>query len=79
MPDRDPELQIRVCRACNASYDYPVIKSRATRFYCETCAQLPDDSRAVFESMNKRLKDLEKKLASKPAPPKPPAPAAPHA
>jgi len=71
MPERDDELQVRVCRACNAGYDYPVIKSRATRFYCETCALLPDDARATFEKMNKRLKDLEKKLAPKPTPAKP--------
>ncbi len=79
MPDRDPELQIRSCRSCNGNYDYPIIKSRATRFYCDNCALLPDTVRAVLESMNKRIKAIEKKLAPKPAPAKPPTPAAPNA
>jgi len=70
MAERDSELQVRVCRGCNQSYDYPVIKSAATRFYCERCALLPDAVRATIEQLNKRIKELEKKVLPKPAPPK---------
>ena len=51
-------LQQRVCRACNTTYKYPVKHSLATRFYCETCADLPAGVRATFEQMNKRIKTL---------------------
>lgn len=54
----DEELQERTCRACNATYPYPVLKSTATRFYCESCMELPPGVRATFEQFNKRLKTL---------------------
>ena len=56
----DDELQNRKCRACDRSYDYPVARSRATRFYCDTCADLPEGVRATFERLNKRVRELEK-------------------
>ncbi len=71
MTERSDELQVRVCRGCNQNYDYPVIKSAATRFYCERCALLPDGVRATIEQLNKRIKELEKKLTPKPAAAKP--------
>jgi hypothetical protein len=71
MAERDDELQVRVCRACNEKYDYPVKKSPATRFYCETCALLPEGVRTTVERLNKRVKELERKLSPKPVPAKP--------
>ena len=73
------ELQKRVCRACNQTYEYPVYKSSATRFYCEGCMELSAEVRATFEQFNKRIKTLtatvaklEQKLgASKPEAAKP--------
>jgi len=56
-PD-DDELQERVCRACSRTYDYPVHKSTATRFYCEDCSDLPPAVRTAFEQFNKRIKSL---------------------
>jgi len=35
-----------------------VPRSPATRFYCESCAELPAEVRAVLEKYNKRLKAL---------------------
>jgi hypothetical protein len=58
MARTDEELQDRVCRACNATYQYPVLKSTATRFYCESCMDLPPGVRATFERFNKRIKAL---------------------
>jgi hypothetical protein len=52
------ELQERICRACNTTYRYPVLRSLATRFYCESCATLPAGVRNAFEQMNKRIKNL---------------------
>ncbi len=75
MAQDDDELQERTCRACSQTYEYPVLKSMATRFYCEACMQLPPTVRAAFEQFNKRLKTLdatvrklEKKLDVKPGP-----------
>jgi len=56
-PD-DSETRQRVCRVCGQSYAYPRRKSPATRFYCDTCADLPPAVRAVLEVHNKRLKSL---------------------
>ena len=58
--ETDSELQSRQCRACDRRYDYPVIRSEATRFYCETCAGLPDAVRATIERLNKRVRELER-------------------
>jgi hypothetical protein len=59
----DDELQERVCRSCNRTYDYPVLKSAATRFYCEECMELPPPVRAAFEQFNKRIKTLSAAIA----------------
>lgn len=58
MKEDTDEIHERVCRACNETYNYPVPKSPATRFYCETCAGLDAPVRAVLERYNKRLKSL---------------------
>jgi hypothetical protein len=57
----DEELQTRTCRACDRRYDYPVLRSRATRFYCEICAELPEGVRATIERLNKRIRELERR------------------
>lgn len=56
--DKDDELQQRVCRACSRTYDYPELRSLATRFYCADCSDLPPAVRATFEQFNKRIKSL---------------------
>jgi hypothetical protein len=52
------ELQQRVCRVCQQTYDYPLPRSLATRFHCEVCVALPSQVRAVFERQNRRIKEL---------------------
>ena len=54
----DSEIRQRVCRVCGQTYAYPLRKSPATRFHCETCAGLPTAVRGVLEGYNKRLKSL---------------------
>lgn len=58
METQDKESHKRVCRACNESYEYPVPRSPATRFHCASCAELPQETRALFEKYNKRVKAL---------------------
>jgi len=58
MTENDDELQNRVCRACNQTYKYPVLRSLATRFYCADCMELPPRIRVSFEHLNKRVKAL---------------------
>ena len=52
------ELQTRTCRACGRPYPYPVLKSAATRFYCQSCMRLDLPTRETFEHFNKRIKEL---------------------
>ncbi len=52
------ELQERICRCCDREYPYPVKKSLATRFHCETCSQLDSKTRRMFELFNKRMRRL---------------------
>jgi chaperonin cofactor prefoldin len=56
--EQDTEIRKRVCRGCNESYDYPVPRSPATRFYCDSCAELPAEVRAILEKYNKRIKAM---------------------
>ncbi|GMU20760.1 MAG: hypothetical protein AMXMBFR13_08560 [Phycisphaerae bacterium] len=58
MSTTDDELQQRVCRSCNVTYDYPELKSEATRFYCAGCMDLDPRVRAKLEAFNKRIKTL---------------------
>lgn len=51
----DDELQDRTCRCCGRNYKYPVLKSQATRFHCESCISLSGDVRDMFERFNKRI------------------------
>ena len=52
----------RTCRACGESYDYPAYKSQATRFHCERCVQIPEETRRVFELMRRRMDRLLKEV-----------------
>jgi len=52
------ELQQRVCRVCQETYDYPVPRSLATRFYCEACVELPARVRMTLEKQSRRIKEL---------------------
>lgn len=66
MADRtmiDDEIQQRTCRACGKDYAYPVRGHLATRFYCDDCVALEPEVRDAFETYNKRIKSLEKRLA----------------
>lgn len=56
------EIQQRVCRCCNQTYRYPLLRSQATRFYCADCVELPDSARIVIERLNKRVKQLSTQL-----------------
>lgn len=56
------EIQDRTCRCCSRGFEYPMLKSRATRFYCERCVDLSDNVRSMFEHFNKRIKKLNREL-----------------
>lgn len=58
----EKESRPRICRACNETYEYPVLKSPATRFYCPTCAELPAQTRGMFEKFNRRIKAMSSQL-----------------
>ncbi|MCP4251353.1 MAG: hypothetical protein GY778_30320 [bacterium] len=60
----DSELQDRTCRCCDRSYQYPVPRSHATRFYCERCAALSADVRTLLEMLNKRIRRLSREVES---------------
>jgi hypothetical protein len=62
MAETESELQIRTCRSCGHSYKYPVVKSRATRFFCEACMELKPEVRSTFEKYNKRIRDLTRQV-----------------
>lgn len=66
MPAKERKLQPstrdKSCQICGSEYTYPVKDSRATRFQCEGCAQLPASVRKVLARMAKRIQLLEKKL-----------------
>jgi hypothetical protein len=63
MAKENDELQERTCRSCDRTYKYPMLKSTATRFYCEACMELSPEVRSTFEHYNKRLKKLTSQLA----------------
>ncbi len=48
----------RICRACNATFKYPLRAGQASRFYCASCMELEPVVRNTFEQQNKRLKSL---------------------
>jgi hypothetical protein len=59
----DDEIQTRVCRACGRDYEYPVLRSSATRFHCESCVRLDAATRETFEHFHKRIKELTRALS----------------
>ena len=66
-PKRDDEgVSRRRCKACGTTFTYPVARSAATRFHCESCATLAPALRKTFEQLTRRVNQLEKQL-KKPA------------
>ncbi len=64
---RDAEgVSRRKCKGCGTTFTYPVARSAATRFHCESCATLPAGVRKTFEQLTRRVNQLEKQL-QKPA------------
>jgi len=61
---RTEKADRRSCRACGESYDYPAHKSQATRFHCERCVQIPEETRRTFELMRRRMDRLAKEVES---------------
>ena len=55
-------MQRRTCRACGTSYQYPIPKSMATRFYCEDCVEIPVNTRRVLEAMRRRIDRMATKI-----------------
>lgn len=56
------ETEQRICRSCNRSYAYPLLKSVATRFYCAACMELDPPVREAFELLNKRINTLTEQM-----------------
>jgi hypothetical protein len=56
--------RLRTCRACGKKYEYPIAGGAATRHHCESCADLPADTRKTLERLNTRLTQLEYQLKS---------------
>ncbi len=55
-------MEKRNCRVCGVSYQYPVPKSIATRFYCDQCVQIPGEIRRVLELMRRKMDRMESKI-----------------
>jgi hypothetical protein len=57
-----PASREKTCQVCGNSYVYPEKDSRATRFHCESCAELPLHFRKVLACLSKRIQTLERKI-----------------
>jgi hypothetical protein len=68
MPAKKPKLQPatreKTCQVCGESYIYPEKDSKATRFHCDVCVELPPAHRKILGRMAKRIASLEKQLKS---------------
>ena len=58
MAGQGEELQRRICRVCQESYDYPVARAWQPRFHCEACSELPAGVRVSLEKQARRIKEL---------------------
>ncbi len=56
------EFKKRLCRCCGRKFDYPVVRSGATRFHCPDCAPLKPELRKIFEQLTRRLKRQEAEI-----------------
>ena len=63
-PRLQPATRDKTCQICGEEYTYPEKGSRATRFHCEDCAELPPNHRKILTRMSKRIRALERKLKS---------------
>ena len=52
----------RSCRCCGESYDYPGVRSLATRTYCEHCVEIAPEARRAVERMRRRIDRLTKEV-----------------
>ncbi len=59
-----PATREKTCQVCGNSYVYPEKGSKATRFNCESCAELPVHFRKVLARLGKRIQTLERKINS---------------
>ena len=57
-----PATREKTCGACGEKYIYPEKGSKATRFHCELCAELPSHYRKILTRMGKRIQSLERKI-----------------
>jgi hypothetical protein len=57
-----PATRQKMCQVCGTDYTYPELNSKATRFHCELCAELPTHHRKILTRMGKRIQSLERKL-----------------
>jgi len=71
----EAEIQTRTCRSCGRTFRYPVPRSLATRFHCDSCVRLDEATRETFEQVQKELQrlrtELKKVHAAAPASQKP--------
>ncbi len=59
MSKPQPATRQRTCRACGKQFEYPLKGSTATRFHCEECVDIPEETRKVAERLFTRLQKLE--------------------
>jgi len=63
---KDPKLQPatreKTCQVCGSTFIYPEKGSKATRFHCESCADLPVHFRKTLTRLGKRIRTLERKI-----------------
>jgi hypothetical protein len=65
-PRLQPATREKTCQVCGTSYVYPEKGSKATRFNCESCAELPAHFRKILARMSRRIQNLERKINSAP-------------
>ncbi len=57
-----PATRVKTCQVCGSTFVYPEKASKATRFHCESCADLPAHFRKVLTRLGKRIQTLERKI-----------------
>jgi hypothetical protein len=60
-PKLQPATREKKCQVCGSEYVYPERDSKATRFHCASCADLPTHFRKVLTRLGKRIQALERK------------------
>ncbi len=57
-----PASKEKNCQICGTEYTYPEKGSKATRFHCEVCSELPPLHKKIMGKLAKRIQSLERKL-----------------